>query len=937
MNKLLTSLLMGGIAVTGIAKNPVPMDPAVRVDTLDNGLTYYLRNNTTPSSQVDFFIVQRVGSVNEEDNQRGLAHFLEHMCFNGTEHFPGNSLISYLESLGVKFGANLNAYTSTDETVYNICGVPSKRVSSLDSCLLILRDWSCGLLLTEKDIDAERGVIKGEWRQRNGNPANRMLQKAAPEIYPASRYGEKMPIGLMEIIETFPYNDLRDYYHKWYRPENQAIIVVGDIDLDKTEMKIKDMFGSIPRSEISSKSPAYPVPSNRNIIASVQSDPEQQQGMIQIHIKHPSLAEEEKQTIDGFREGYIRTVIASMMAERFDELENDPNAPFSNLGTGDTKFILSREPRSWVVRASVKPGREQDAVKLFSEELRRAARHGFLATELERGKLEYKSELDSRFLNRHKIENKDLAKRYVRHFLENEPFPEEETYYKIMKGVMSQVTLTEINRWFNDIFHEDGADTVIIAYLPSSEAGLTPQSLIDAYNSVAGNMIERYEDNSPVTPLMTSLPEEGEIISESFLPQFQTKVWTLSNGIKVYSRQNKEHPDQILVYGTSPGGISMEYNEDIAPECRMINDVMAVSAFGGHTSSELRKRTVGRKADVKTEIDNMEEQISVSTTPEDLETALQVLYLKATAPLRDDKAFETLTGNKRIKLERQTSNPAFEMGDSIHANVYDHHPLGLKLSLSDIEKVDYDRIIELYRNRFADMSDFSFFITGNFNEDSLRNLTKRYLASLPGNGVKEKPRDIGYRYASGKRREIYGRSMETPVSITYSLYTGDTDYDLKSVLQSHILGEILASKLLRDIREERGWTYSVRSHIGINPAMNGDDVPKYLMPVYIRVEPGHEEECLEIVSRTIENMKVPGFITEEETAKVRNHILKNAASNADDNSYWVSVIRAFDKFGLDMHSDYSSIVGSTTADDLTHLASQLFANPNCLQLVMKPI
>ncbi len=924
------------VAVMASAKNPIPQDPDLIRDTLPNGLTYYIRHNESPKGLADFFIAQKVGSVNEEENQRGLAHFLEHLCFNGTEHFPGNSLISYLESIGVKFGANLNAYTSTDETVYNICEVPALHETTLDSCLLILRDWSCGLTLDPREIDKERGVVKGEWRQRNGNAATRLLEKSLPALYSGSRYGERMPIGKMEVIDSFEYQDLRDYYEKWYRPENQAIIVVGDIDPKLIQKKIISLFGAIPRSEKSAKSPVYNVPDNENLIVSVQTDPEQQNTMLQLYIKHPDLTTLDKATIDGLRERYIGEIAAAMLAERFDDLEQDPEAPFSNLGTGDTKFLLSREPRAWVVRATARQGKENECIKVFAQEIARAARHGFTQTELDRAKLDFKANLDSRFVNRDKIDNTPYARRYVKHFLEGGSIPAEEPYYKMMKGVMASVKLDDINAWFATLAGNNTRNHIISAYLPAGTEGVTNESLASAFLSVDPSALEPYKDMAELAPLLGELPSRGRVVGEETIEKFNAKKWTLSNGAKVYIHKNTDKPDKILIQAYSPGGISQHYDPARAADYLVINDLLAVSGFGNNTSSDLRKHLVGKKAEVKLAVEEMEDQIAVSTSPDDLETALMMIHLKTTSLRKDDKAFAAFLANQKMKLSSHTSNPTFEMGDSIHANVYAHHPLGKKLQLNDIDKINYDSVISIGRRRFADMSDFSFFISGNINEDSLRNLIEIYIASLPGNGKPEKPKDIGYRYAEGNQTKIFSRPMETPASITYSLYTGDAPYDLATLIKSRALGRIISDKLREDLREDKGWTYGVRTHIGLNPGMNGDDSPKFLMPVYIRVEPGKEEECLEIVGRTVSNLSNSGFITPTEVSNAREYMLKNADDRETDNGYWNSIMHAYDKFGEDMHTDFEKEVKALSPELLSEFADKLFKTANLTRLVMKP-
>lgn len=918
------------------AKNPIPADTAVLTGKLPNGYTYYIRQNRSPKGMADFFIACRTGSVNEEENQRGLAHFLEHMCFNGTEHFPGNSLITWLESVGVKFGANLNAYTSTDETVYNICQVPTTRQSTLDSCLLILRDWSCGLTLDPKEIDKERGVVKGEWRQRNGNAMTRLLEKSLPAVYAGSRYGERMPIGKMEVVENFSPRVLRDFYEKWQSPENQAIVIVGDFNPKDMETMLRSRFASIKPGSKAMKTPVYTVPDNERIIASVASDPELQTASIQLFIKHPDLESGDKATIDLLRERYIMEIAAAMLAERFDEAERADGAPLTNTGTGDVKFLLSRNPRAWTVRATARPGREKECVSAIASEVKRAADKGFLETEFNRAKIDYRSALDSRYVNRATIDNTDFARRYVKHFIDGGSIPSEEAYYKMMKGVMAMVKLADVNRRFAEIAGDGEKNIVLMTYLPADASKLTSEDIAAAWRSVNAAELPEYADTFSGQPILASEPVAGKVVKEEKLDRFGAKIWTLSNGAKVYLRHNSEKPDNILIQAYSPGGVSQFYNPEEAADCLLMNDVLEVSAFGPHSASGLRKVLAGHKADVKLQVENMEDRIAVSTTPADLDKAMQALHLKATSLHADPETFATLIANQRMKLESQTSNPTFEMGDSIHANVYAHHPLGMKLSLADLDKVNLDRIIRNAKERFSNLSDFSFFISGNFDEDSLRRNVEKYIASLPGTDSVERPRDIGYRYAKGDRKAVYERTMETPASITYSLYTGAADYDLPTLVKAHALGNILSAKLRDDIREEKGWTYGVRTHIGLNAGMNGDDAPQFLMPVYIRVEPGKEDECLAIVEQTVGRLSDPGFITAAEVEKEKGFALKNIDERDSDNGYWNSVLHAYDRFGEDMHSNYEAEVKALSPDSLAEFAGRLFAKPNITRLVMKP-
>lgn len=934
---LLALLALTPAAVNAGKLNPLPVDADVRIGTLPNGLTYYIRNNGQPANRADFFIAQRVGSVNEEENQRGLAHFLEHMCFNGTKHFPGNSIITYLESIGVKFGANLNAYTSTDETVYNICDVPTTRQSSLDSCLLILRDWSHDLTLADADIDAERGVIKGEWRQRQGTANNRMLEKAAPVIYRNSIYGQRMPIGLMSVVENFPYKDLRDYYHRWYYPENQCVVVVGDIDPDRIEAKIKELWSDVNRPDFDVTPVKAEVPDNETIIATVQRDPEQVTPVVQIFIKHDGPADGDVNTINELRRDMARDLVASMLAERFTDLETSTGTLMSNVGVGDRSFLLSRQKDALMVRAATTPGREAECINTLAAELQRAAKYGFTPVELQRAKLDQRASLDLQFSSHSKITNTQYAKKYVRHYLDGGALPSMEQYYKMMKGVLGQIGIDQVNEYLREVVTPEGKNVVLIAYLPDNgDASLTDEGLAGAYSSVDLAALTPYEPGDVDKPLLAAAPVAGSIVAESNDTLFGSTVWTLSNGIRVHLLKSSNTPDQILIAGYSPGGFSANYDPALAPEYHLVNDVLSAGAYGGHTATDLRRMTAGKNVRVDISIDNMEERISAVTTPADLATAMQMIYLKATSAERDDNAFNSIIENQRMKLSSGTGNPTFIMADSIHYYVYDRHPLGAKLSLDDLDRVSYDRIIDMHKDRFGDMSDFDFYIVGDFDTDSMRVYAADYLAALPAAGRMEKAKDINYHYAKGRERMSFTTPMETPQTIAYTFYNYPCEYTLANVIKGHTFGSLMQSKLLQDLREDRGWTYSIKAHGGVSAGMNGDDASNFMMPVYIRVAPENADATFAAVAGTAEAMADAANISDDELLKIKQYMLKSYAQNMDENSYWLTVLHVYDKFGRDMHNGYAEIVESLTPADIAEFVKTVILPANRLQMSMSP-
>ncbi len=937
MKKLILSGLIIGAALMTNAAQPIPADPAVKIGKLPNGLTYYIKHNVSPAGQVDFFIAQRVGSVNEEENQRGLAHFLEHMCFNGTVHFPKNTLIEYLESLGVKFGKNLNAYTSTDETVYNICQVPTTRYSALDSCVMILSDWSGRLLLNDEDIDAERGVIKGEMRQRS-SPGSRILTSIAPDIYEGGIYGKRMPIGLAEVIDNFEPQTLRDYYNKWYHPANQTIVVVGDVDVDSIENSIRSHFSDIKGSPSSVKAEPVDVPDNACPIVAVGTDSEQANNMLQLYIKEPELPASSLGTIDEVRRDYMRSLVCDMLVERFDALEGTLDCPWTNLGIGIQKFLLSGTRNALMLRAvSFDAEGARRALTIFNTELLRASMHGFTDTELQRAKLSERSKMNSSYANSSAETNTEQARKFVKHFTRGGVIPSAEQYYKMMKGVERTTKLEDVNAYFAELARVDGKNRITTVYASSKDfARLQPTILEDDARAIVLSEITPYTDIFAPRPLMAELPAGGSIVSETDGP-FGSQLLMLSNGIKVYLRHNDAKPDEVLVHAVSPGGFSMSYDPDRKAIYKMTDDVLAVSGFGGHSSTDLRKLLAGHSVKSVVKIGNMNEELMAVTTPTDLEMALQLLYLKATSPNRDDNAFGALMSATRSKLENPNRTATYVMGDTIHSIVYNRHPLGEKLYPAELDKVDYDSILSLHAERFGDMSDFTYIITGNYDCDSIRSLVAKYIASLPGGGRNERPRDIGYGFVKGNKSYVYKYPMDnTPQSITYSFFNGECGYTLENILLAQTLGSIVKSRLLAEVREKRGLTYGINSHCSITTGFNGLDTPsRFIMPVYIKVAPGHEEEVFDVVRATIGDL-IENGPTSDEVAKVKAYLAKNIADNRMNNGYWETVIKVYDQYGPDMDSGYESILERLDAESVHKFAKTYLSGADHVEISMLP-
>ena len=912
--------------------------PDVTSGTLPNGLTYHIRRNTLPEGRADFYLSRDFGSLVEKEDERGLAHFLEHMCFNGTEHFPGNSLIEWLASLGVKFGADLNAYTSMEETVYNISKVPVERESVLDSCLLVLRDWSCALTLADDDIDAERGVIKGEWRHR-ASAANRMLEKAAPRIYPDSPYGNRMPMGLMSVVENFPPQKLRDFYHRWHRTDNEAIIVVGDIDPAAVEKKIIATFSDIPLDKNAPAIPSFSLAPNEQPIMVVEADPEQSYAALTLYFKHssPTPADYEER----LRRAAIDNMLLDIITERIDDAELRPDACISKTGIGNMRFLLCSSTDALMLRTAVKAGREKEALATLLSEIERARKFGFSADEFSDA---YEKYLENARVSRDKgarRSNTDLARELSRFYLKGEPLADPEEDYQTILRILPSIKAGDLRARLDDIVAapsegKAGAGHVAILYLPANrpETLTTEADLLEAYNSVDADALSPFEYQPAGGTLLAEEPAAGTITATADTKLDGVKLLTLSNGIKAYIHKSEASDGKILVRGIGTGGFSQSYAPELAPSMKLSEDAMAVAGAGEHSARDLRRILKGRDIKVSAEVKNTDEILEISTSAADVEDAFRLMWLKATAMRPDSAAFASRMSAKLTAMRGKQHSAIQIMGDSITGNVYDHHPLGGHAGVETILNADYDTILKVHADRFSDFSDFVFFISGDFDEAIIRNLLERYVASLPAAGRMEQPKDIGYHFAPGKTIHRFSAAMENPQAIVYQFRHHELPYTRRNMMLTNFTSQILKARLLADLRESRGWVYSIKGHSSLIAGMNGNDPARFMMPMYIKTDAGHADETAAVVYATIADMAKS--VSEEEMNKVRENMLRDKADSRDDNGYWLSAMKIWDRYGLDYEDGYEEELRSLTPEELSRFVSDYVLDSEIVDLLMTP-
>ena len=933
--KFILALLFMAVAFKVSAQQqmpPIPVDKDVRIGKLDNGLTYYIRHNEYPEHRANFYIAQKVGSILEEDSQRGLAHFLEHMCFNGTTHFPGDKLLRYLESHGVKFGVNVNAYTSIDETVYNLDDVPTDHgVGLQDSCLLILHDWSHDLLLEDEEIDKERGVIHEEWRSSTG-PAMRMYEKLFPKIFPGSKYAYRLPIGIMDVVDNFPYQVLRDYYHKWYRPDQQGIIVVGDVDVDRIENKIKEIFSDIKMPENPAERVYEPVADNEEAIYAIASDKEQPTENIYLMFKSDAFPVAEKSGLMYLVEQYVENVISMMVNERFDELAQKADAPFAQAFFQYGDYILAKPKDASNFIAIPKTGKDKESLTALMREALRIRNFGFTAGEYDRARQEYLSQLEMMYTNRDKMVNSQFVSQYVRHFLDNEPIPSVAEEYQLMNQLAPSIPLQVINEGVKSLISADDKNMVVMAMCPEKEGFTIPteEGLRSAVAAARAEKIEAYVDNVKNEPLMATLPTAGKIVKEEEDKDLGTKTWTLSNGIKVISKKTDFREDQVIMNGYSKGGTSV-YDDSEMVNINMLNGAISAGGVGNFTRNELTKALSGIQASANPSIGMMYDNINGNCLPKDMETMFQLTHLAFTSPKRDDEGFKALMERQRISLENYDAEPTNAFVDQLRNTLYANNPRVDRLKLEDLDKVNYDRIIEMYKDRMSDAGDFTFIFVGNFDEQKLREYTELYLASLPSTGRNENYVDRHVEYAKGVNENTFSRKMENAQTYVGLFQSGKCEFSIQNRINVSMIAQVMTMIYLEKIREEMGATYSVSTQGELSK-----ETQEFILQTVLPIKPEMKDQVLECLNGTVENLGKNG-IEAKYFDKVKEYLQKTYQENQRENSYWSSIIKMKNDDGIDYKKDYLNTLNATTPEMLQKFVNDVILKQgNRTQVIMVP-
>ena len=943
MNKLFKrglALLMGIVATTGVSAQeaqeapqmpqmpPLPVDTAVRVGTLPNGLTYYIRHNETPKGQADFYIAQKVGSILEEENQRGLAHFLEHMCFNGTENFPGKGIINWLESVGVKFGQNLNAYTSIDETVYNISSVPVARQSVQDSCLLILHDWASALTLDPAEIDAERGVIHEEWRRSMAGQM-RILEEQLPVIFPDSKYGHRLPIGTMEVVDNFPPQAIVDYYHTWYRPDQQGIIVVGDIDPDYIEGKIKELFSPIKMPENAKEREYLPVEDTPGTIYAIGKDKEMSAPVALLFFKTEAMPREMRNTQMYYPVKYIKDITCMMLNNRLSDLANSADAPFAQAQVEIGEYFVSKTKDALTVQVVGKGQDLTEAVNAVYRELLRAARGGFTQGEFERANAEIRSNYQRLYDSRNNTPTDSYSREYVRAFVDNEPIPGIEFEKQMMDALTQMIPVDQVNTLLPELITED--NRAFLFMLPDAEGFVIPteEQVAAGIAAVDAETIEPYKDTMREDPLIPNLPAAGSIVSEKADTQWGATEYTLSNGIKVIVKPTTFKDNDIRLSVVAKGGTNVLPDADAA-SLIFLPYASEYHGLGDYSNSDLKKYLQGKQVSLSVSLSTDGRSIAGTTTIQDLPTLMELLYANFTEYSFKPEEFAAAQSAIKGVLANQESTPEFAFQKLIMSTLF-KAPAQQMINTSVIDQANCETTQAIVRRMLANAKDFTFILVGNIDPATLKPLLEQYVATLPttGEGVAyvENP---AFEPVRGTKTTEESMKMATPQTWAMYLVSGQMPYTIKGKMVSSIVGQIMSKRLLNKVREEMGATYS----IGASSSMGRLGNPNFSLQIAFPMKPEMRKEVAAAINDIFTAMG--NDITADELNPVKEFMVKEYTSDLEENSSWVEYISGWALNGVDTFNGQKEAIESISIDDVQNFWKAVRGQGNEQIILLNP-
>lgn len=904
----------------------IPTDPNVKIGVLENGLTYYIRNNGKPEDKLELRLAINAGSILENDDQQGLAHFIEHMNFNGSENFEKNELVDYLQSIGVKFGADLNAYTSFDKTVY-ILPIPSDNPETLDKGFQILEDWAHNATLLESDIDSERGVVLEEYRIGLG-PDKRMMQEYLPKLLYGSRYAERLPIGKKEVIETADYETIRDYYKQWYRPGLMAVVAVGDLDVETIENKIKQYFSNLQPVKNPQERKEYGLPNHEETFVSIASDKEAPFSRVQIYYKDHEEAKDIVTTQD-YKAQMVKSLFSTMINNRLDEIRNSPNPPFT-FGASYHGGTYARSKDAYQSFAMTGEGQQLEALKALLEENERVKRYGFNASELERAKKEYLARLEQQYKNLGKEESGRLINQYVSNFLENTPIPGVEWQYDFAQKKLPEIKLEDVNSLIGNFLHED--NRVIVLTGPEKEGlqQVKEEQVLALLKEVEKADLEKYADEELRENLITNAPKPGKIVKEEVNEEVGIKEFTLSNGATVVLKKTDFKNDEVLFSAYSPGGTSL-YGDDIYHATALANNGLSEAGVADLSLNDLSKMMSGKIVSARPQISTYQEGFSGSAAPKDLETLFQMVHLYFTDLNKDEEAYNSFVAKQKGFLGNLMSNPTFYFQNELGKVRHEKNPRYIGFPTAEkFDKQDYDLAYQKYQERFANAGDFVFYFVGNVDEEKLKEFATTYLASLPSSGEKEEFVVPTFRPDNSYHKEVVHRGKD-PKSQVSIQWTGETQYDASEDFALGALGEILSIKLVEQLREEEGGVYGV----GARGNMSKIPYGSYNFSISFPCGPENVEKLTQAALAEVVKIRENGP-SEKDMAKIKETYFLKHKEQLKENRFWLQQMETADREGRDINEilKYEEKVAALTEEDIQEVANEYLTDDYLLGILM---
>ena len=903
---------------------PIPPTPAVRTGRFDNGLTYYVRAHRKPGARAELRLVVNAGSILEDDDQRGLAHFVEHMAFNGTERFEKQEIVDYLESIGLSFGPDLNAYTSFDETVYML-KIPTDDEQIVRTAFEILEDWAHAVTFDGEEIDKERGVVVEEWRLSRGAGA-RLRDRQLPVIFKDSRYAERMPIGDKDTLENAPHDTLRRFYRDWYRPDLMAVIAVGDFDAEAMEELIEKHFAGIPAAKKPRERESYKVPAHAETLFSIETDPELSGTSVAVHYKHPTSSQG---NYGDYRRSLLQSLYHGMLNSRLGELSQEAEPPFLFAFSSMSPFVRTSSVLSQ--QARVREGEVLPGLEALLLEVERVDRHGFTQTELDRAKTNTLRSYEQLGREHDKLRSGPLADELVRAYLEAEPIPGIQVELELVKRFLPTIELDEVNRQAQDWITDE--NRVIVVSGPEKEESDLPaeSALLAVFDAVEATDVDPFVDRVLDEPLLAAIPEPGEITKVSQIEELGVTEWSLSNGIRVILKPTDFQNDQIALSGFSPGGHSLVEDTEHSSAI-FATTILGESGLGKFSQIELGKALARKVAGAQAFIDELEEGVSAFASPQDLETMFQLLYLRLTAPRLEQEAFQSLMSKMQILLQNRLSRPGTVFGDRMSEALSQNHPRRRAISEEVLGEIDPEAALELYRERFADAGDFTFIIVGNFTPEGIAPLVRTYLASLPTSGRQETWRDIGVRRPEDVVKVEVEKGLE-PKALVQLLFSGDAEWSRENQHQLSSLARVLRIRLREILREDMGATYGTSVGGGISWRPH----ESYSFTISFGCDPAEADSLVDEVFAEIERLKAEG-VEQSYVDKIEEIQRRGRETNLKENGFWLGALKTYYSRDLDprLILAFDELLEGVTPETVQRTARQ-YLNPERYVLgILKP-